>query len=207
MTILNFELSWYFRTWKSICRSVAKICTNMCSIYWDPIRTELMHLGGVTEPKAYVRQSKNDSKKMKIGQKSFFGAFLCFWVNLIQRIRILQKFWLLDNIYPSYGPSKFKNDKKVKKLTKSHDFFVFLGNSTMKNTNFNSVLMILLFARKNSSPSLIYSLYSWIVLILTLKQLIIIDCRCKSLFSCLTCNINHLDFGQSHETIMQRSRQ
>ena len=47
-------------------------CTQNCAlsnIY--PIRPELMLLGGVTEPKANVRLSKNDSKKMKIGQKSY----------------------------------------------------------------------------------------------------------------------------------------
>jgi hypothetical protein len=37
-----------------------------------------MMLGGVTEPEPNVRLSKNDSKKMKIGQKSFFGAIFDF---------------------------------------------------------------------------------------------------------------------------------
>ncbi len=37
-----------------------------------------MMLGGVTEPKPYVRLSKNDSKKMKICQKSFYGTISDF---------------------------------------------------------------------------------------------------------------------------------
>ena len=37
-----------------------------------------MMLGGVTEQKPNVRLSKNDIKKMKIGQKSFFGAIFDF---------------------------------------------------------------------------------------------------------------------------------
>jgi hypothetical protein len=37
-----------------------------------------MMLGGVTEQKPNVRLSKNDSKKIKIGQKSFFGAIFDF---------------------------------------------------------------------------------------------------------------------------------
>jgi hypothetical protein len=71
------------------------------------------------------------------------GRFLTFWVNLIRRIRILQKFWLLDNVYPRYGPSKLENDQKSEKMDQKSkfDFFVFLGNLTMENTNFNSVLM------------------------------------------------------------------
>ena len=78
MTNLNFELSWYFRTWKSICRSVTKMCANMCSIHWDPIRPCPMILGGVTEQKPNVRLLKMTVKKMKIGQKSFFGTIFDF---------------------------------------------------------------------------------------------------------------------------------
>ncbi len=118
MTILNVELSWYFRARKSICRSVAKMCTNMCSIHWDPIRPELMMLGGVTEQKPYVRLSKMTAKKWKSAKRAFLGRFLTFWLNLIRTIRILQKIWLLDDVCPRYGPSvrkpKFENDQKVK---------------------------------------------------------------------------------------------
>jgi hypothetical protein len=57
----------------------------------------------------------------------------------------LQKFWILDHVYPRYGPSKLKNVQKCEKMDQKSkfDFFVFLGNFTMENTNFNSVLMIL----------------------------------------------------------------
>jgi hypothetical protein len=37
-----------------------------------------MLLGGVTEPKPRVRLSKMTVKKMKIGQKSFFGTIFDF---------------------------------------------------------------------------------------------------------------------------------
>ncbi len=33
-------------------------------------------------------------KKWKSAKRAFLGRFLLFWVNLIRRIRILQKFWL-----------------------------------------------------------------------------------------------------------------
>jgi hypothetical protein len=57
----------------------------------------------------------------------------------------LQKFWILDHVYPRYGPSKLKNVQKCEKMDQKSkfDFFVFLGNFTMENTNFNLVLMIL----------------------------------------------------------------
>jgi hypothetical protein len=73
------------------------------------------------------------------------GRFLTFWVNLIRRIRILQKFSLLNYVYPRYGPSKLENDQKSEKMDQNSkfDIFVFLGNSTMENPNFNLVLMIL----------------------------------------------------------------
>ncbi len=120
MTNLNFELPWYFRTWISICRSVSKIYTNMCSIQWYLIRPGPMLLGWVTKPKPCVRLSKMTDKKSKSAKRAFLGGFLTFWVNLIRRIQILQKFWLLDNVYPRYRPSKMENDKKVKKWTKNH---------------------------------------------------------------------------------------
>jgi hypothetical protein len=92
-----------------------------------------------------VKNDKNDSKKWKSANRAFKGRFLTFWVNMIRRIRILQKFWHLDNVYPRYGPSKLKNVQKCEKMDQKSkfDFFVFLGNFTMENTNFNSVLMIL----------------------------------------------------------------
>ncbi len=37
-------------------------------------------------------------KKWKSAKRAFLGRYLTFWVNLIRRIRILQKFWLLDNV-------------------------------------------------------------------------------------------------------------
>ena len=84
-------------------------------------------------------------KKSKSAKRAFLGRFLALWVNLIRRIRILQKIWLLDNVYPRYGPSKLKNVQKCEKMDQKSkfDFFMFLGNFTMENTNFNSVLMIL----------------------------------------------------------------
>ncbi len=90
-------------------------------------------------------------KKSKSAKRAFLGRFLTFWVNLIRRIWILQKFWLLDNVYPRYGRSKFENDQKSEKTDQKlkFDFFMFLGNSTMKNTNFNSVLMIILIKKVN----------------------------------------------------------
>jgi hypothetical protein len=84
-------------------------------------------------------------KIWKSAKRAFLGGFLILWVNLIRRFRILQKFWLLDNVYPRYGPSKFEYDQKSEKMDqKSYfDFFVLLGNSTTENTDLNLVLMIL----------------------------------------------------------------
>jgi hypothetical protein len=78
MTILNFELSWYFRTWVSICRTATKMCTNMCSIKWDPTRPGPMWNLWAMIRKPNVRLSKMTVNKMKIGQKSFFGAIFVF---------------------------------------------------------------------------------------------------------------------------------
>ncbi len=74
---------------------------------------------------------KMKEKKSKSAKRAFLGGFLTFWVNLIRRIRIL------DYVYPRYGPSKLKNVQKCEKMDQKSkfDFFVFLGNFTMENTN------------------------------------------------------------------------
>ncbi len=59
---------------RSICRSISKMCTNICSIQWYIIRPELILLGGVTEPKPNGRLSKNDSKKNENRPKRAFLA-------------------------------------------------------------------------------------------------------------------------------------
>jgi hypothetical protein len=83
---------------------------------------------------------KNDSKNIKIGQKSFLGyGEFEFCKNF--------DFWTMFT--RDTGPQSWKMNKKDEQkyytiLNKSKfDFFVFLGNSTMDNTNFNLVLMIL----------------------------------------------------------------
>jgi hypothetical protein len=66
-------------------------------------------------------------KKSKSAKRAFLGRFLTFWVSLIRRIRILQKIWLLDNVYPKYGPSMFENDQKSEEMDqKSSHSLIFL---------------------------------------------------------------------------------
>ncbi len=98
-------------------------------------------------------------KKSKSAKRAFLGGFLTFWVNLIRRNRILQKFWILDYVYPRYGHSKLKNVQKCEKMDQKSkfDFFVFLGNFTMENTNLNSVLMILWFITEIRVPKSVKS--------------------------------------------------
>jgi hypothetical protein len=72
-----------------------------------------MMLGGVTEPEPNVRLSKNDSKKIKIGQKSFFGRIFDFLGKSdTEKNSNFAKFLTFDNVYSRYGPSKFENDQK-----------------------------------------------------------------------------------------------
>jgi hypothetical protein len=116
---------------------VTLMCTNMCSIKWDPTWPGPMRNLWAMIRKPYVRLSKMTVKNWKSAKRAFLGGFLTFWVNLIRRIRILQKFWLLDNFYPRYEPSKLQNDQKSEKMDQKSefDFIMFLGNSTTENTN------------------------------------------------------------------------
>ncbi len=114
ITILNFELYWYFRTWKSICRSISKMCTNMCFIHWDLIRPELMMLGGVTEQKPYIRLLKMTVKKMKIGQKSFFGRIFDFLDKSdTENPKFAKNFAFWTMFTRDTGPQNCKMTKKV----------------------------------------------------------------------------------------------
>jgi hypothetical protein len=83
-------------------------------------------------------------KKIKIGQKSFFGAIFDFLGKSdTENSNFAKKFDFCIMFARDTGPQSSKMTKKVKKWTKSHSliFFMFFGNSTMENTNFNSVLI------------------------------------------------------------------
>jgi hypothetical protein len=82
---------------------------------------------------------------MKIDQKSFFGRIFDSLGKSDLENSNFAKILTFDNVYPRYGPSKFENDQKSEEMDQKSffDFFVFLGNSTTENTNFNLILMIL----------------------------------------------------------------
>jgi hypothetical protein len=105
---------------------------------FNPIRPELMMLGGVTEPEPNVRLSKNDSKKIKIGQKSFFGRIFEFLGKSDTENSNFAKSLNLDHVYPRYGPSKLKKVQKCEKTDQKSkfDFFVFLAWKTRISTRF-----------------------------------------------------------------------
>jgi hypothetical protein len=94
------------------------------------------------------RNHMTDSQKMTVQNENrpkelFWGDFCVFgwiWYGEFEFCKNFDSY-----VYPRYGPSKFKNEQKSEKMDQKSevDIFVFLGNSTMKNTNFNSVLMIL----------------------------------------------------------------
>ncbi len=113
-------------------------CAPICALFietpLDPVRwcwEELRNRNHMSDCQ------KMTVKKSKSAKRAFLWRFLTFWVNLIRRIRILQKFWILDNVYPRYGPSKFENDQKSENMDQKlkFDFFHFLGNLTTENTN------------------------------------------------------------------------
>ncbi len=77
MTNLTFELSWYFRALKSICRSVAKFAPT-CTLSIETHSTRTDDAGWSYGTETICQTVKNDSYKMKICQKSFFGAIFDF---------------------------------------------------------------------------------------------------------------------------------
>ncbi len=125
MTNLNFELSWYFRTWISICRSVTKMCANMCFIHLTPFDPNWWCWVELPNRNQMSGCQKMTVKKSKSAKRAFLGGFSNFWVNLIRRIRILQKVWIWTMFTRDTAPQSWKKSKNVKKRTKSRSL-IFL---------------------------------------------------------------------------------
>ena len=116
MTNLNFENKLYLTGTCAIWHRwlwCAPTCALSNETPLDPVRCGISELWSENHMSDCLKMR---IKKSKSAKRAFLGGFWIIWVNRVRRIRILQKFWLLDNVYPRYGPSKFENDQKIEKM-------------------------------------------------------------------------------------------
>ncbi len=110
--ILMIELRHFCHnnSYKSICRSVAKMCNNMCSIHWDSIGPCPMMLGGVQNRNHMSDCQKMTDKKMKFGQKSFFGRIFDFLGKSVTENSNFAKILTFGQCLPEIRALKFDTD-------------------------------------------------------------------------------------------------